>query len=88
MKIGYTRLNGFTSTAYLDDGDGNTRTGQDKYTDEPITVRWNGDTWTEQPTTPADTRWNPDTMNHEPIPNRTRTQQKRLTRAQRGKRKR
>lgn len=88
MKIGYTRIYGFTSTAYLDDGDGDTRTGQDKYTEEPITVRWNGDEWIETPAAPAGTRWNPDTMDYEPIPTHTRTQHKRLTRAQRGKRKR
>lgn len=47
MKVGYRTESGSQSTAYLDDGDSNTRTGFDKYTDEPLTVRWNGAEWVE-----------------------------------------
>lgn len=47
MKVRYRTESGSESTAYLDDGESNTRTGADKYTDEPLTVRWNGATWIE-----------------------------------------
>lgn len=50
MKIEYVLPGGFTSKAYLNNGDGDTRTGSDKYTDEPVTVRWNDDRlrWEQQ----------------------------------------
>lgn len=47
MKIRYRTEFGSESTAYLDDGESNTRTGTDKYTDEPLTVRWDGSKWVE-----------------------------------------
>jgi hypothetical protein len=47
MKIRYRTASGSESTAYLDDGENNTRTGFDKYTDEPLTVRWDGSKWVE-----------------------------------------
>jgi hypothetical protein len=53
MKVRYRTESGSESTAYLDDGESNTRTGFDKYTDEPLAVRWDGSKWvevTEEPT--------------------------------------
>lgn len=47
MKVRYRTDSGHESTAYLDDGESATRTGIDKYTDEPLTVRWDGSEWTE-----------------------------------------
>lgn len=47
MKVRYRTESGSESTAYLDDGESNTRTGTDKYTDEPLTVRWDGSEWVE-----------------------------------------
>jgi hypothetical protein len=47
MKVRYSTESGSESTAYLADGEGDTRTGADKYTDEPLTVRWDGSKWTE-----------------------------------------
>lgn len=47
MKVRYRTEFGSESTAYLDDGESNTRTGTDKYTDEPLTVRWDGSKWVE-----------------------------------------
>lgn len=47
MKVRYRTESGGESTAYLDDGDGDTRAGADKYTDEPLTVRWDGTNWAE-----------------------------------------
>lgn len=47
MKIRYRTASGSESTAYLDDGENNTRTGFDKYTDESLTVRWDGSKWVE-----------------------------------------
>lgn len=47
MKVRYRTTSGSESTAYLDDGESGTRTGFDKYTDEPLTVRWNGAEWVE-----------------------------------------
>jgi hypothetical protein len=47
MKVNYRTESGSESTAYLDDGEGDTRTGADKYTDEPLTVRWDGSKWVE-----------------------------------------
>lgn len=47
MKVRYRTESGSESTAYLDDGESNTRTGFDKYTDEPLTVRWDGSVWIE-----------------------------------------
>lgn len=47
MKVRYRTERGSESTAYLDDGEGDTRTGTDKYTDEPLTVRWDGSKWVE-----------------------------------------
>jgi hypothetical protein len=46
MKVRYRTESG-ESTAYLDDGESDTRTGTDKYTDEPLTVRWDGSKWVE-----------------------------------------
>jgi hypothetical protein len=51
VKIGYIGLSGYRSTAYLDTGYGDTWAGTDKYTDDPITVRWTGTEWQEQPST-------------------------------------
>lgn len=54
MKVGYRKLNGFVSTAYLDDDDiidGQTLyAGEDKYTGAPVTVQWDDDCdeWKEQ----------------------------------------
>lgn len=45
MKVRYHTESGSESTAYLDDGESDTRTGTDKYTDEPLAVRWNGSKW-------------------------------------------
>jgi hypothetical protein len=45
MKVRYRTKSGTESTAYLDDGESDTRTGADKYTDEPLTVRWDGAQW-------------------------------------------
>lgn len=41
-KVGYQTLEGHASTAYLDDdGEGpGTHTGTNKYTDDPVSVRW------------------------------------------------
>jgi hypothetical protein len=47
MKVRYRTQSGTESTAYLDDGESDTRTGADKYTDEPLTVRWDGSQWVE-----------------------------------------
>lgn len=47
MKVRYRTASGSESTAYLDDGESGTRTGVDKYTDEPLTVRWDGTAWNE-----------------------------------------
>lgn len=58
MKIGYRTLDGYRSTAYLDcdahpdgwdcgHGDDGNHTGINKYTDEPVTVRWNDTEWIE-----------------------------------------
>lgn len=58
MKIGYRRLDGDTSTAYLDcdhnnqhftcgHGADQPHVGADKYTDEPVAVMWNDTEWTE-----------------------------------------
>ncbi|RPE40254.1 hypothetical protein EDD90_3290 [Streptomyces sp. Ag109_O5-1] len=47
MKVNYRTESGSESTAYLDDGEAGTRTGADKYTDEPLTVRWDGSQWVE-----------------------------------------
>lgn len=47
MKVRYRTRPGSESTAYLDDGESDTRTGTDKYTDEPLTVRWDGAKWVE-----------------------------------------
>lgn len=51
MKVGYRKLNGYISTAYLDDDwddrPGNVYTGEDKYTELPVTVRWTGEEWVE-----------------------------------------
>lgn len=47
MKVRYHTKSGSESTAYLDDGERDTRTGADKYTDEPLTVRWDGSKWVE-----------------------------------------
>lgn len=55
MKITYRTADGYRSTAYLDcDHPGcerDTHTGENKYTGDPITVRWNDDTdeWQETP---------------------------------------
>lgn len=47
MKVRYRTSSGSESTAYLDDGESSTHTGVDKYTDEPLTVRWDGSEWVE-----------------------------------------
>jgi hypothetical protein len=47
VKVEYVLLSGYSSTAYLDRRDGDTATGVNKYTDEPVTVRWGGVRWTE-----------------------------------------
>lgn len=47
MKVRYRTQSGTESTAYLDDGEGDTRTGADKHTDEPLTVWWDGSGWVE-----------------------------------------
>lgn len=47
MKARYRTTAGSESAAYLDDGESDTRTGVDKYTDEPLTVRWDGSKWVE-----------------------------------------
>lgn len=47
MKVRYRTESGSESTAYLDDGEGSSRTGTDKYTDEPLAVRWDGSKWVE-----------------------------------------
>lgn len=47
MKVRYRTASGAESTAYLDDGESDTRTGTDKYTDEPLTVHWDGSKWVE-----------------------------------------
>lgn len=39
-KIGYWRTNGRYSTAYVSVDDDLAK-GEDKYTDEPVTCRWN-----------------------------------------------
>lgn len=50
-KIDYVLLNGFTSTAYLDEmPEGrDILVGTDKHTDEPVTVRWTGEQWVQLP---------------------------------------
>src|SRR5262245_58615251 len=53
MRVNYRTESGTESTAYLDDGEGDTRTGADKYTDEPVTVRWDGAHWVEVGAAPA-----------------------------------
>ena len=50
MKVRYRTKSGSQSTAYLDAGESNARTGVDKYTDEPLTVRWDGSKWVEAAT--------------------------------------
>jgi hypothetical protein len=56
VKVGYRLLTGGISTAYLghavdeddeDDEDDDTYSGFDKYTEEPVMVRWTGDTWVQ-----------------------------------------
>lgn len=47
MKVRYRTESGSESTAYLDDGESSTRTGADKHTNEPLTVRWDGTEWVE-----------------------------------------
>ena len=47
MKVRYRTQSGTESTAYLDDGETDIRTGADKYTDEPLTVSWDGSKWVE-----------------------------------------
>jgi hypothetical protein len=50
MKIAYRSLSGFDSTAYVDEvahPEFQTHTGTDKYTDEDVTVFWNGTNWEE-----------------------------------------
>lgn len=47
MKVRYRTKSGSESTAYLDDGESDTRTGADKYTDEPLAIRWDGAKWVE-----------------------------------------
>ena len=46
-KVDYRVSHGFRSTAYLDERDGNTAWGTDKYTGLPITVEWDGNGWIE-----------------------------------------
>lgn len=53
MKVRYRTESGSESTAYLDDGESDTRTGADKYTDEPLAVRWDGANWVEVAEEPA-----------------------------------
>lgn len=88
MKINYRALLGYTSTAYLDDHNEDEPTdgpytGTDKHTDTPITVQWDdtAEEWIEIPTT------HPEAAQKPPTATRSRTQTKRLTRAQRKKRK-
>jgi hypothetical protein len=51
VKVGYRKLNGFTSTAYLDEDpvSSDTYAGEDKYTGYPVRVRWSDehDEWRE-----------------------------------------
>lgn len=51
MKVEYRALDGGTSVAYLDavvsGGDQSVWGGFNKYTDEPVNVRWNGHEWLE-----------------------------------------
>lgn len=43
MKVDYIMLNGYTSTAYLDERDGWFWIGTDKHTDAPVRVYWDDD---------------------------------------------
>jgi hypothetical protein len=50
MKIRYRSLQGFDTTAYVDDEphpEFQTHSGTNKHTDEPVTVFWNGTYWEE-----------------------------------------
>lgn len=47
MKVDYRLLSGGTSKAYLDEEEGEVITGTDKYTDDPVAVRWTGLEWVE-----------------------------------------
>jgi hypothetical protein len=49
LKVAYRTLGGFVSTAYIDveHEDSDQGTGEDKYTDEPVTLRWDGQQWRE-----------------------------------------
>lgn len=52
MKVGYRKLNGYKSTAYLDDDYTEDRVvydGEDKYTGAPLRVQWDDarDEWME-----------------------------------------
>ena len=48
MKVDYTTLSGARSVAYLDDARvGDVATGTDKYTDDDVSLLWDGNGWTE-----------------------------------------
>lgn len=48
MKVDYTTNGGARSVAYLDGEPVNGRaTATDKYTDDDVTLRWDGTNWTE-----------------------------------------
>jgi hypothetical protein len=49
IKIGYITLDGHEAKAYVDKQADGTWTGENKYTDEPVTVRWSEerDRWEE-----------------------------------------
>jgi hypothetical protein len=43
VKVGYITLDGYESTAYLDERDGEYWVGTDKHTDALVKVYWNDD---------------------------------------------
>lgn len=49
MKVAYVTTAGAMSTAYLDDEwtDADRASGTDKYTDEPVSLLWDGHQWEE-----------------------------------------